>query len=144
MTQSIADIMSMNTDDVPERGILPAGEYTFRIASYKPDTVKNDKATPFTRLNLKPIAVVEVEDGKDVDLDNVDFLQHDMWLSEKSQPIVKRWFKETLGIETAGRSFRELFEEALGQEVTATVTINLEGRNKDRPTPRVKNWKRGA
>lgn len=139
MAQSIAEIMNMNTDDVPERQSLPAGEYRFRIQSYKPDTVKNDKATPFTRLNLKPIEVVE--SSEEVDLDNVDFLQHDMWMSEKSQPIVKRWFKETLGIDPAGRSFRELFEECLGQEFVGIVEINLEGRNKDRPTPRIKRFK---
>lgn len=141
-SRNIAEIMSMSTDDVVERATLPAGEYVFRIVSYKPDNVKNEKATPFVRMNLKPVEVLEAD--TEVDLSNTDNIQHDHWMSDKSQSIVKRFFSNHLGFETEGRSFRELFEEAVGQEVIGTVEIKMEGRDKDRPTPRIKNFKRVA
>lgn len=140
MSNSIGDILNKNTDDVVERQGLPDGEYRFRIMSYKGGNVKNDKATPFVRLNLRPIEVIQAD--SDVDLSNVDSVQHDHWMSEKSEAITLRWFKQTLGMDTTGKSWREIFEEAIGAEFAATVEVKMEGQNKDRPTPRIKAFRR--
>lgn len=142
MSQKISDILSKSTDDVVERQGLGPGEYRFRILSYKPGNTPSDKATPFVRLNLRPIEVIQSD--TEVDLGNVDNVQHDHWMSEKAEAITLRWFKQTLGMDTTGKSWREIFEEAIGAEFVATVEIKMEGRDKDRPTPRIKTFRRAA
>lgn len=141
-SRNIADIMSMSTDDVVEPVVLPAGEYVFRVLSYKPGNIKNEKATPYVRMNLKPIEVVEAD--TEVDLSNAENVQHDHWMTDKSQSIVKRFFSQNLGLETKDRSFRELFEEAVGLEVTGVIEIKMEGKDKNVATPRIKTFKRVA
>ena len=134
--KNIAEIMNMNSDDDPDRKQVEDGEWLLRFTSYRPDNVKNEKNTPFVRFNVKPIGKYDAEGNVEEAL-NYDNVQHDVWMSDDSRPIAKGFFQKSLGIETKGKGWREIYEEAIGLEVRGVIKVQLEGKNKDRPTPRI-------
>lgn len=141
----VNNFLDTASGDVKEPKNLPAGEYLAVITGYKPDKVKNDKETPFVRLFLKPI---EVLDGAatDEDLATARRIEADQWMSEAAQPATKRFLVKTLGIddENGGKTFRQMFEDAVGREVRIFTKIELVGKNKDLPVVRVEKFASAA
>jgi len=134
------ELLNQSADDVKAPQPMPAGEYTFSVTRYEFDK-SSQKQTPFVRYYLKPMAA-----GDDVDeelLAQVDDWQQKelratFYLSEKAMFMLKNFLENACQIETAGRTFKELIPEAVGCEVSGTVSVQ-QGQNGGQYNPDVGN-----
>ena len=119
------DLLEQNTDEVVAPKPMPSGEYTFVVTRYEMDK-SSQKQTPFIRYYLRPTAA-----GDDVDEEMLEQvsnwqqkeLKATFYLTENSMFMLKNFLKDACEIEVEGKQFKELIPEAVGCEVTGTVSV---------------------
>lgn len=131
MSSDVSNFMDLQSSDVKEPEVLAPGEYKFIVRGYKPGTYNNDKQTPYVRVSLK--VVEAINSSKEQNLAAIKLVDNDFPMTEAARPIAKRFLTKAIGIDDAEgtKTFREMFEESLGQEVRGFVSNKLVGKNKD-------------
>ncbi len=139
------NFMDTKAGDVKEPEVLPEGEYIAVITGYKPGVTNSDKQTPFVRLFLKPVEIIDSA-LTDEGLATAKRLESDQWMSDAAQPATKRFLTQTLGIddEDGEKSFRQLFEDAVGARVRVLTKVEFVGKNKDIKVARVEKMFKAA
>jgi len=135
-------ILDMTPGETPDPVSLTPGVYEFTITRYKTEEVGENKTGKLT-WSIRADAIVE-SDLSDEDLELAKPLYMEFWLTEKSFSYdvphisVKHFLTDALGIDEEDVSYRDLFELALGKTFTGKVEIEMQGKDRDRPTPTVK------
>ena len=140
----LATILAMTPDEVPDPVTLTPGVYEFTVLRYKHEEVGENK-TPKLTYSVRADAVVD--DQSDLDEEQLRVakpLYMEYWLTEgalsNEAPHIsaKRFILDALEVDAEGATFAELFEMAIGQTFKGKVDIEMQGKNKDRPTPVIK------
>ena len=129
----VSSFLDIRSGDIKDPVLLTAGQYLFRITSYKPGEIPNDKKTPKVDVSFKAVEVI------DSDLSEEDFaaaqgVTHQFYMSEAAKPYTKRWLKETVGVDDdeGDKTLRVMFEESIGMHVRGFTKSVMRGQNKDR------------
>lgn len=130
----VSSFLDIRSGDIKDPVLLTAGEYLFRITSYKAGEIPNDKKTPVVTVSFKAVEVIDSELSEE-DFDTAQGVTNQFYMSPAAQPYTKRWLVETVGIddEDGDKTMRVLFEESIGMHVRGFTKSVMRGQNKDRP-----------
>jgi hypothetical protein len=138
---SLEAFMSTNASDVKDPVELVKGQYRFTVVSYRAETVGENQNTKVT-IKVKATDVVDAE-GFDADsLAEAMPVFMEYWGTDKSlaqpSPVIslKQFLVHVLELPES-LDFNQLLEMAISAEFVGLVDIKMEGKDKDRPTPRV-------
>ena len=145
MSDNVSAFLNTSPSDSPEMIDLPVGKYRFQVAGYNARAVGADNKVLLT-INLRPIEVIDSDGVTDDQLAYVDTVRQKYWATDKalasSNPSIslKAFLKHVLreqqtAEEVESEEYKVLLELAIGQEFVGISKINMEGRNKDEPTP---------
>jgi len=120
----LSEFLDIRVGDVEVPQVLPSGVFKCIITRYGIDRAKNEKRTPFVRVTLKPVDVVECED--EVNLNSTRTISSDFWRTPAADKITLDFFERKLGMEIGKDDrFGELWESALGAEVICEVKQSI-------------------
>lgn len=132
------DLLNTSTDDVKAPQGLPAGSYKLRVGQHTFDK-SSQKQTPFVEYACTP-----VEAGEEVDEEELEELSNwrektikaRFYLSPNAQFMLVNFLK-ACGVETSGRTLKEVIPEAQGCEVWANITKQMmqDGQGSFNPSP---------
>lgn len=115
---SYSDFMNTNVDDTKKPPIIPPGDYILSLKSYKGNT--SPTGIDFIESTLSVVSAIEGSNDFKGNLIN-----HTFWLGEERDRYrCKRFLCTVLGYDpesSVGRPYAELWENAVGQTVRATV-----------------------
>lgn len=135
MADNMQDWMTATADDVPERKLVPPGEYVLLFRSYKPGQSQNEDKTQFVRLNFKPVEqranaldpAAELID----DFSLYENVSGTMFLTPASSEIAIRQLKDSFGVdmrseENKGMTFGDAFEIAHLNNTHVRAIVKIE------------------
>ena len=125
MSDVLNDVMNTPLEELPETVDLPEGVYVLRLTKYEVKLNSNDN--PFAKTTFIPVEVENVDGLTQEALEEGSWwpVRGQMYLTEGAKKRAQRELEQCLGSE--GDNFRELFENALGNETRAVVQKNDRG-----------------
>lgn len=147
MSENVTAFLGMSPSDSPEMITLPDGKYRFQIVGYNPRAYGQD-GNVLVSVNLKVIEVIDSADLTEDQLPYVDTVRQTYFCTDKalanSKPNIslKAFLKFVLAEhktpeEVDAEEYKVLLEMMIGQSFVGVSKINMEGKNKDIPTPTV-------
>jgi hypothetical protein len=138
---SLEAFMGTAASDVKDPVELTKGQYRFAITSYRAEQV-GENQTPKITIKAKAVDVVDAEDFDPDSIAEAMPVFMEYWGTDKSlaQPSPVISLKQLLVhvFELPDElDFTQLLEMSISQEFVGLVDIKMEGKDKDRPTPRV-------
>lgn len=117
---SFQDILNKKADEVEKPKPLPPGTYLGVVSGLPEFGEIGQNKTPVANLKIKLLSA-----GEDVDQDALKEIngwqgkeiRHRLFLTEDAAWRVKQFLEEHLGLDGAGKSLGELFNDAPGQQV---------------------------
>jgi len=126
-----SSLLDTKVDDIKRPKPLPVGTYSFLI---KESTLgeSSQKKTPYVRFDCQPIGFEA--DVNTAELDGIDLGKRsiglDFFLTADALWRAKEFF-EKIGLESAGRSLREVIAECAGKQFKAYVKHEASQREGD-------------
>lgn len=116
-------ILDTQAEDIKSRPPLPVGSYNFVIKKLDHVT-SSQKKTPGIEFTVAP---VEARDDVDQELlqeaGGLDReLTHTFWITPDAASMVRDFLRDHVGIESSGKSLRQMLAESIGQTFGGIVT----------------------
>lgn len=131
---SFDEVMNMSAADAIKPPPFPGGTYRFLILKTTPGQAQNERKTPLIELELKPVAALADVDQTKLPEDWMNRLQTNSFWMTKDAAYRLREFAEMLGIQTGGRTFKQIVPDLQGKYCTGTM---VQQPSKRRPSEMV-------
>jgi len=120
---SFEDVMNMSAETAIRPPPFPSGTYRFLILKHTPGQAQNEKKTPLIELELKPIAAMADVDQSRLPEDWNNRLQNYSFFMTKDAAYRLREFAEAMGVQVAGRTFKQIVPDLQGKYCTGTMVM---------------------